>query len=97
MAGGIVTVFLDCDPEGEKGMKQALGYLAQLVPVRLAWTSQMHGGKFRGRQPESLTESEWAEIAGFSDEKRAECGDRRDASSGSGRAAEDAGCRARLL
>lgn len=64
-AGGIVTVFLDNDPEGEKGMKQALGYLAQLVPVRLAWTSQMHGGKFRGRQPESLTDREWTEIAAF--------------------------------
>jgi hypothetical protein len=25
----------------------------------------MHGGKFRGRQPESLSEQEWAEIAGF--------------------------------
>jgi hypothetical protein len=65
VAGGIVTVFLDCDSEGEKGMKQALGYLAQLVPVRLAWASTMHGGKFRGRQPESLTEPEWAEIAAF--------------------------------
>lgn len=65
VAGGIVTVFLDCDGEGEKGMKQALGYLAQLAPVRLAWTSQMHGGQFKGRQPESLSESEWAEIAAF--------------------------------
>ena len=36
-AGGIVTVFFDNDPEGERGMKQALGYLAQLIPVRLAW------------------------------------------------------------
>ena len=64
-AGGIVTVMLDCDPEGEKGMKQALGYLAQLVPVRLAWASTMHGGKFRGRQPESLSDQEWREIATF--------------------------------
>jgi hypothetical protein len=61
-AGGIVTVFLDCDGEGEKGMKQALGYLAQLVPVRLAWTSRMYGGKFRGRQPESISADEWEEI-----------------------------------
>ena len=65
VAGGIVTILLDCDPEGEKGMKQALGYLAQLVPVRLAWTGGMHGGKFRGRQPESLSEQEWGEIASF--------------------------------
>ena len=61
-AGGIVTVFLDCDTEGEAGMKQALGYLAQLVPVRLAWTSNMYGGKFKGRQPESLQQEEWQVI-----------------------------------
>lgn len=61
-AGGVATILLDCDAEGENGMKQALGYLAQLVPVRLGWTSRMHGGKFRDRQPESLTEVEWAEL-----------------------------------
>jgi 5S rRNA maturation endonuclease (ribonuclease M5) len=61
-AGGIVTIFLDCDPEGEEGMKQCLGYLAQLVPVRLAWTSNMHGGKFAGRQPESLTPEQWRKL-----------------------------------
>jgi 5S rRNA maturation endonuclease (ribonuclease M5) len=61
-AGGIVTVLLDCDSEGESGMKQALGYLAQLAPVRLAWTIRMYGGKFRGRQPESIATEEWAEI-----------------------------------
>ena len=31
-AGGIVTVFLDCDSEGENGMKQCLGYLADIEP-----------------------------------------------------------------
>ena len=65
LTNGIVTVFLDCDPEGENGMKQCLGYLAQLTPVRLAWTSKMYGGKFKGRQPESLTPEEWAEIEAF--------------------------------
>lgn len=62
VAGGVVTVFLDCDPAGENGMKQCLGYLAQQTPVRLAWTSKMYGGKFRGRQPESLMIQEWQEI-----------------------------------
>jgi len=60
-----VTIFLDCDPEGEAGMKQALGYLAQLLPVRLAWTSTMYGGKFKGRQPESLNSDELAEITAY--------------------------------
>lgn len=62
LAGNVVTVFLDCDPEGEEGMKQCLGYLAQLVPVRLAWSSRMYGGKFKGRQPESLALGEWEEV-----------------------------------
>lgn len=62
LAGGIVTVFLDCDPEGENGMRQCLGYLSQIIPVRLAWTTKMYGGKFKDRQPESLTLQEWQEI-----------------------------------
>jgi 5S rRNA maturation endonuclease (ribonuclease M5) len=62
LAGGIVTVLLDCDAEGENGMRQCLGYLSQLTPVRLAWTSKMYGGKFKERQPESLTPGEWQEI-----------------------------------
>jgi len=65
VGNGVVTIFLDCDPEGENGMKQCLGYLAQLTPVRLAWTSKMYGGKFRGRQPESLMIQEWDEIREF--------------------------------
>jgi hypothetical protein len=65
LAGGIVTVLLDCDSEGETGMKQCLGYLAQLCPVRLAWTSKMYGGKFKGRQPESLGIQDWQEIEGY--------------------------------
>ena len=65
LAGGVVTVFLDCDDAGEAGMKQCLGYLAQLTPVRLAWTGKMYGGKFKGRQPESLTPDEWAEIRAY--------------------------------
>ena len=65
LAGGIVTVFLDCDAEGENGMKQCLGYLAQLTPVRLAWTSKMFGGKLRNRQPESLTPEEVEEVVAY--------------------------------
>ena len=30
LGNNVVTVFLDCDPEGENGMKQCLGYLSQL-------------------------------------------------------------------
>jgi hypothetical protein len=65
LARGIITLLLDCDPEGLDGMKQCLDSLAQLVPVRLAWTDRMHGGKFHGRQPESLSLQEWQEIESF--------------------------------
>lgn len=65
VGNGIVTVFLDCDPEGENGMKQCLGYLSQLVPVRLAWTSRMFCGRFKDRQPESLMLQEWQEIEAY--------------------------------
>jgi hypothetical protein len=64
LAGGIVTVFLDCDPEGENGMKQCLGYLAQFCLVRPAWTSRMFGRKFKVRQPETMTAEEWHKIEG---------------------------------
>jgi 5S rRNA maturation endonuclease (ribonuclease M5) len=62
-ADGVATVMLDCDPEGENGAKQALWKLAQRCQVRLAWSSEMHGGRFKGRQPESLTVDEWRVIA----------------------------------
>ncbi len=65
LSGGVVTVFLDCDAEGENGMRQCLGYLSQITPVRLAWTSKMYRGKFAGRQPESLTPPEWQEIEAY--------------------------------
>ena len=51
--------------EGENGMRQCLGYLSQITPVRLAWTSKMFGCKFKGRQPESLTPPEWQEIEAY--------------------------------
>ena len=62
LSGGIVTLMLDCDPEGENGVQQVLPLLAEHVPVRLAWSGKMHDGKFKGRQPESLAISEWQEI-----------------------------------
>lgn len=58
LAGGIVTLMFDCDPEGENGMRQALWQIAQHCRVRLAWSSDMFDGRFQGRQPESLTADE---------------------------------------
>jgi hypothetical protein len=65
LAGGVVTLMLDCDLEGENGAKQALWKLAQRSCVRLAWSSEMFGGQFKGRQPESLTEADWSMLVGL--------------------------------
>lgn len=65
LAGGVVALFLDCDPEGLNGTRQCLGFLGQLAPVRLVWTDKMYGGKFKGRQPESLSTVEWTEIRDY--------------------------------
>ena len=53
---------LDCDTEGESGAKLALVEIAQKCPVRLAWSSAMHSGAFKGRQPESVRREEWEKI-----------------------------------
>jgi hypothetical protein len=59
LASGQVTLALDCDEQGEQGARQAVFELAQRCRVRLAWSMSMHGGRFRGRQPESLARGEW--------------------------------------
>ncbi len=59
LADGVVTLMFDCDPAGELGMRQALYDIAQHCRVRLAWSETMFGGKFRNRQPESLSSEEW--------------------------------------
>lgn len=57
-AGGVVTLMLDCDVAGENGAKQALWKLSQRCLVRMAWSSDVEDGRFRGRQPESLNQQE---------------------------------------
>lgn len=62
LAGGVVTLMLDCDVEGESGTKQALWKLAQRTKVRLAWSSEMSSGRWKSRQPESLQHAEWESL-----------------------------------
>lgn len=57
--GDTLSVMFDLDWEGENGGKQAILTLAGRCRVRWAWTATAKGGKFRGRQPESLTLDEW--------------------------------------
>lgn len=65
VAGGVVTVLLPCTAEGEQAMKQALGYLAQLTPVRLGWSPKMFSGAFQGKSIDSLGDDEWTTITTF--------------------------------
>ncbi len=59
---GTVLLMLDCDPEGENGVSQVLPVLAEHAAVRLAWSSRMHGGRFKGRQPESVKLEDWTRL-----------------------------------
>jgi hypothetical protein len=54
-----LTLLLDLDPEGEAGMQQALWELAQRCPVQVGWSRSGFSGRFRDRQPESLSIEEW--------------------------------------
>ena len=59
LAGGRVTLMFDADDAGDVGAKEALWFFAQRgLDVRLGWSQTMHGGKFKCRQPESLTSLE---------------------------------------
>ncbi len=61
LAGGKVRLMLDCDAEGDDGAKEAAWKLLQAgVDVRPLWSRSMHGGKFAGRQPESLKADDWS-------------------------------------
>jgi 5S rRNA maturation endonuclease (ribonuclease M5) len=59
LSDGMVTLLMDCDDPGDDGAKEALWLLTQRgLRVRLGWTQWMHGGAFKGRQPEHLTKAE---------------------------------------
>ena len=57
-----VGLLFDNDAEGERGAKQGAYDLAQHCPVRVLWSPTLFDGKYRNRQPESLTSEEWQEI-----------------------------------
>ncbi len=60
--GAMITLMFDADTEGERGAKEALWKIAERCQVRLGWSSGVLGGKFRNRQPDSLTADEWSEL-----------------------------------
>ncbi len=63
LAEGKVTLLLDADDPGDDGAKEALWLLAQRgLDVRPGWSLAMHGGRFAGRQPESLSSVERPDV-----------------------------------
>jgi len=62
-----VLLLPDCDEEGEAGFQPLLWRLnEERVHVRLGISSTMFDGIFANRQPESITEHEWATVSGYS-------------------------------
>jgi len=60
--GVAAAVLFDGDPEGDAGAQQAVLELAKRCPVRFGWSRGMFDGRFKDRQPESLTGDEWEEL-----------------------------------
>ena len=62
-ANNRVGIMHDADTKGDEGAKETLWRMHEVgVDAYLVWSRKKHGGKFQGRQPESLTEREWGEI-----------------------------------
>ncbi|WP_146510904.1 toprim domain-containing protein [Thalassoglobus neptunius] len=58
-----IVLMPDCDEEGEAAFKELLWQLSEAsIDVKLGCSSNMHEGKFAGRQPEDFTDDEWNEI-----------------------------------
>ena len=60
LADGKVSLFFDCEQTGDDGAKEAIWqFLERGLDVRLGWSQAIHGGAFKGRQPENLSRDEW--------------------------------------
>jgi len=58
-----VNLMFDCEATGGEGAKEALWFFAERqFDVRLAWSPEMHGGVYKGMQPESLSLTEKGEL-----------------------------------
>jgi hypothetical protein len=56
VANDRVNLMFDCEASGVEGAKDALWFFAERqLDVQLVWSPGMHGGEFKGWQPESLS------------------------------------------
>ena len=60
-----VNLMFDCEASGVEGAKDALCFFAEhQIDVRLVWSPTMHDSKFKGWQPESLSEADLGILTG---------------------------------
>lgn len=69
LAGGKITVWGDNDAEGVRGVKETVYTMSQHLPVLQAWSPDAFDGRFRGRQPESLSDEELSEVTSSIEER----------------------------
>jgi len=58
VANGLATILLDCDEQGDAGAVTLAAELSKQCRVQRAWSQEMHGGQFQGKQPEHLSSEE---------------------------------------
>lgn len=64
VGNGRINILFDANTKGDEGAKDALWLLAQTgLHTKLVWSAAMFDGRFRDREPESLTEDEWNDIS----------------------------------
>ena len=64
LANGKVSLLFDCEQTGDDGAKEALWLFSERgLDVRLGWSQAMHGGAFKGRQPENMNREEWDAVS----------------------------------
>jgi hypothetical protein len=64
-----IGIMQDTDSPGDEGAKETLWRLHERdVDAYLVWSRHKFAGRFRDRQPEAITDDEWAEICATIDE-----------------------------
>ncbi|MCA9036160.1 MAG: hypothetical protein KDA91_13580 [Planctomycetaceae bacterium] len=62
-ANNRITLFPDCDEEGEAGFKDLLWSMAKhQIKISLGWSSEMFNRQFCGNQPEDINPAIWNEL-----------------------------------
>ena len=60
-----VGIMLDTDTKGDEGAKELLWKLHEAdLDAYLVWSRNKHGGAFKDREPEVLTNSQWEQLVG---------------------------------